>query len=191
MANIEVQKTIFDLLQEIRLEMSKAPLKKSGFNKGLGFNYFELADFVPTATKLFAEKGICPLFSITYDSNGIEVAVLKLMKGAEQIVFTCPVERPTNLSGTQSIGALVTYYRRYMYQICLDLVENEIIDASLDNNTRNAKVEEKKATAKQVELIRSLYDEENIRLMLEYYKAPSLEELKMTQASEAIAKKKK
>ena len=189
MENIKVEKTIYELLQEIRYEISKTPLKKSGYNAHLKFNYFELADFVPTATKLFAEKGICPVFSIAYDGNGIETAVLSLTKGPEKITFTCPAERPSNMSGTQAVGGMITYYRRYMYMICLDLTENDILDATIEENKPS--VEDKKATPKQVEMIRGLYDEENIAKMLDYYNINSLDEMPIKTASEVIARKKK
>lgn len=188
---IKVDKTIYELLQDVRDEISKTPLKKSGFNKHLNFNYFELADFVPTATRLFAQKGLCPLFSITYDPNGVEVAVLKIVKGAESITFTSPTSDPTNMQGIQALGAKITYMRRYMYMIALDLTENDVVDASLDENSRNAKVEEKKATPKQIEMIRSLYDEENIAKMLEYYGISELAEMSLKTASDVIARKKK
>lgn len=183
---MESPKSIFELLQAIRKAMLEVATQKSGYNRHLNFKYFELADFVPHATKLFAEAGICPIFSITYDANGIEMAVMKLVKGAETIVFSCPVERPANMSGTQAIGACITYYRRYLYMMCLDLVENDIIDATLEENKPT--VEEKKATAKQIENIKRLYSEERQANMMSYYKVNTLEELTMKQASEALAK---
>lgn len=188
MTETKVDKTIYELLQEVRLELSKTKLNKSGFNKHLNFNYFELSDFVPTATQLFAEKGMCPVFNIVYDSNGIEMAVLKIVKGAEQIQFSTPTDSPSNMSGIQALGAKITYLRRYLYLIALDIVENDIVDASIEEN--KASIEEKKATEKQIEMIKSLYDEENIAKMLEYYNIATLEELSLKDASQVIAKKK-
>ena len=188
---ITVQWDIYKRLQKVRLELSKTPLKKTGINKNLNFNYFELGDFTPTAIELFEKYELCPVFSIGFDSNGVEVATLTITSGPEYVVFTCPVERPTHMSGTQAMGAVVTYYRRYLYMMCLDLVENDMVDASLDESSKNAKVDEKKATEKQVSMIRQLYDEENIAKMLEYYNVASLDELKMVQASEVIKRKQK
>ena len=75
--------------------------------------------------------------------------------------------------------------------MCLDLVENDVVDATIDEESRNAKIEEKKATPKQVEMLRGLYNEENIAKMIEYYGVQSLEDLSLKQASEAISRKKK
>lgn len=189
--NIAVEMNIYQKLQKVRNAMNQSSLKKTGVNRHLNFNYFELGDFVPTATKLFAEYDLCPIFYIDYDSNGIEMATMRLISGPEYIVFTCPVERPTNMQGTQAMGAVVTYYRRYLYMMCLDLVENDVVDATIDNESRNVSVEDKKATAKQIEMIRGLYNEENIAKMIEYYGVNSLEELSLKTASEVIARKKK
>lgn len=189
--NITVEMTIYQKLQRIRAELNETSLKKTGVNRHLNFNYFELGDFVPAATKLFDKYGLCPIFSISFDQSGVEMATLRVVSGAEYITFTCPVERPTNMQGTQAVGAVITYYRRYLYMMCLDLVENDVVDASIDEETKNAKVEEKKATPKQVEMLKGLYDEENIARMLEYYGVNSIEEMSLKQASEAISRKKK
>ena len=188
---IMVEMTIYQKMQKIRAELNESPLKKTGVNKHLNFNYFELGDFVPTATKLFDKYGLCPIFSIGFDPSGVEMATLRVVSGAEYITFTCPVERPTNMQGTQAMGAVVTYYRRYLYMMCLDLVENDVVDATIDEESRNTKIEEKKATPKQVEMLRGLYNEENIAKMIEYYGVQSLEDLSLKQASEAISRKKK
>ena len=190
MTEIKVEKTIFELLQEIRYELSKTKLEKTGYNKHLNFKYFELGDFLAVATQLFNEKGLCPIFNIIYDSNGIEMAVLKIVKGVEQIQFSTPTDTPTNMSGIQALGAKITYLRRYLYLIALDIVENDVVDASLDENSNEVTVEEKKATEKQIKMIQGLYDEENITKMLEYYNVSNLSELSLIQASQAIAKKK-
>ena len=188
MPEIKVEKSIYELLQEVRLELSKTKLEKTGYNKHLNFKYFELGDFVPTATQLFNDKGLCPIFNIVYDSNGIEMAVLKIVKGAESITFSTPTDTPSNMSGIQALGAKITYLRRYLYLIALDIVENDVVDASIEENKPS--VEDKKATVKQVEMIRSLYDEENISKILEYYNIESLEDLSLKDASMVIAKKK-
>lgn len=190
MSQIQVEKTIFELLQEVRFELSKIKLEKTGYNKHLNFKYFELGDFLAKAIELLNNKGLCPIFNISYDSNGIEMATLTLVKGAERIVFTTPTDSPTNVSGIQALGAKHTYLKRYLYINLLDLIENDVVNASLDENSNNSKVEEKKATDKQIEMITGLYDEENINKILDYYKIDSLQKLSIKQASQIIAKKK-
>lgn len=183
------EKTMLEDLQDVRYEMTKAPLNKSGYNKHLNFKYFELADFLPTAIKLLRDKGLCPIFCIGYDSNGIEMATLTLMRGAERIAFTTPTDTPSNMSGIQALGAKHTYLKRYLYMNLLDLTENDIVDASIGEES--TPVAEKKATPSQIKKIKELYDEENIAKMLEYYNIASLDEMALKDASNVIARKSK
>lgn len=125
---IKIEKNLHELLQEVRYEISKTEMKKSGHNAHLKFDYFELKDFVPIATKLFNDRGITPLFNITI-SNGIEYAVLDLYHKGETITFSVPTAEPSGNNPIQNLGAKITYMRRYLYQLCLDLVENDIVDA--------------------------------------------------------------
>lgn len=53
-----------------------------------------------------------------------------------------------------------------------------------------AKEPVKKASQKQVELIAQLYDEENLSKLMSYYKVDKLEDLTLSQASQAIKNKK-
>lgn len=189
MAEIKVEKNIFEIVQAIRLAMSKLPLKKTGYNKHLNYYYFELGDFLPQATELFEKYGICPVFNIGFDNNGVEMATLTVTKGAERIVFSTPTAEVPNMNGIFGLGAKITYCKRYLYTNLLDLTESDIADAN--NENKEAKIEEKKATPKQIEMIKGLYDAENIGKMLEYYNIQSLEELPLKTASEVIKRKAK
>lgn len=190
MPEIKVAKTIYESLQEdIRLPMSKMNLKKTGYNKHLGYNYFELGDFLPQATDLLAKAGMCTVFSIRYDQNGVEMATLTLYKGAEQIVFTTPTAEVPNMNGIFNLGSKHTYCKRYLYVNLLDLTETDGAEISNEGKA-DAPKENKKATAKQIEMIKGLYDEENQAKMLEYYKIEKLEDLSIKDASALIQRKK-
>ena len=138
MEKITIEKHVFELLQDVRNELNKTELNKSGFNKHLNFKYFELKDFVPTATKLFVERGLTPIFNIEVDNNGIEYAYLEIIKGAEKIMFKVPTANAQSNNPIQGLGMKITYLRRYLYLIALDLVENDIVDAE-DPNEKKVK----------------------------------------------------
>lgn len=123
------EKTLLEALQDIRFKMSKTELKKSGYNSFAKFSYFELKDFLPTAIKEFNEAKITPIFNIEIDQSGVEYAILMLHKGAERILFKVPTAEANGSNPIQSLGAKITYLRRYLYLVCLDLVENDIVDA--------------------------------------------------------------
>ncbi len=130
-----MEKDIFQELQEVRYELSTAQLKKTGKNKFAGFEYFELGDFLPKATELFMKHGLCPVFRIEIDEAGIEYAYLTIIKGHEQVMFKAPTANPrTNEKSPnpiQELGSKITYMRRYMYLMALDIIENDEVDATI------------------------------------------------------------
>ena len=192
MAEIKVEKTIYELLQEVRYELVKANLKKTGKgNTGKReYSYFDLPDFLPKVTELFYERGLCPVISIGYDSNGIEMGTLKIIKGTEMIPFSLPTaECMTSSNPIQNLGSKATYMRRYLYMNALDLSENDTVELSDNENVKTNTTA--RATAKQISLIKELYDVENIAKMLQWYNIEKLEDISMKDASAVIAKKAK
>ena len=164
-------KNIFDLLQNVRVELAEANLTKSGKNKFQNFDYFELKDFVPTATKLFKKYGLTPIFNIEVGQDGVEYAVLDIVKGDstnEKIRFKSPTAEPSGNNPIQQLGAKITYLRRYLYLIALDIVENDAVDGADQNETRRSAV--KYATPFQIErifnegkIIKDLLEQNNIK----------------------------
>lgn len=162
--------TVYQLLQKVRVELSESNLTKSGKNAFQNFEYFELKDFLPTATKLFAENDLTPVFSIEVDANGIEYAVLDIVRSSnvnERIRFKTPTADPSGNNPIQQLGSKHTYLRRYLYLACLDIVENDTVDGADQKETKAKAV--KYATPLQVEKIQA-----NGRLI-----ADKLEELKI------------
>ena len=127
-------KDIYQELQTVRSELSNAGLNKSGKNKFAGFDYFELADFLPKATELFLSHGLTPIFRMEFDEVGIEYAYLTIIKGNEQVTFKTPTANPRpdkTPNPIQELGSKITYMRRYLYLIALDIVESDSVDATI------------------------------------------------------------
>lgn len=184
----------------IRVKLQNAKLKKSGKNKSAGFEYFELADFLPKLNELMLEEQVNDLFNI----DG-EKATLTLIKGEERqvysmpfVLFETPVFKRTNSNGEvseiksmqdiQYLGALNTYYKRYLYLNAFGITDGDIIDAM--DNSQEIKVDnktERKATPNQVKKVKELVTD--VSKMLEYYKVEKVEDLTIAQASEIISKK--
>lgn len=129
----------------IRVELQNSKIKKSGVNKFAGFDYFELGDFLPKLNELMLKEEINDKVYIK-DGN----AVLELIKGDEVNTYTIPFtlfETPLNKNGQKSmqdiqyLGALNTYYKRYLYMNAFGITDGEIID-SMDNS--NLQVEKEK-----------------------------------------------
>lgn len=146
---IVVAKNIYQKLQKVRRELIQSEIKKSGRNQFNKFDYFELKDFLPKATELFYENDLCPLFSVEIDGNGIEYAKMVIVSGMEQIPFRFPTASSNNSKNpVQNLGADLTYFRRYLYMMALDIVEKDAIDSE-DQNKEKANF----ATKIQVDIL--------------------------------------
>lgn len=127
----------------IRVKLQNSKLKKSGKNKFAGFDYYELSDFLPKLNELMLEENINDRFYIQND-----YAILELRKNEESNVYTMPFvlfSTPLNKSGQPSmqdiqyLGALNTYYKRYLYLNAFGITDGEVID-SMNNNDLSEKV---------------------------------------------------
>lgn len=139
-------KSLNESIINIRVKLQNAKLKKSGKNKFAGFDYFELADFLPKLNELMLEEKVNDRFYIKDD-----YATLELQKGEETNIYTMPFvlfETPVNVKQNQTtgeirevksmqdiqyLGALNTYYKRYLYLNAFGITDGDVID-SMDNN---------------------------------------------------------
>jgi hypothetical protein len=124
---------VYKKLQQARLKLQNAPLKKSGYNQFAKYNYFELGDFLPTIQTIFAEVGLCGTVSF-----GTELATLSIVDvddNATQpslLEFTSPMST-AELKGChpiQNLGAVQTYLRRYLWVAAMEIVEHDSLDAT-------------------------------------------------------------
>ena len=87
-------KSLNESIINIRVKLQNAKLKKSGKNKFAGFDYFELADFLPKLNELMLSEGLNDKFYIKDN-----LATLEIQKGDEVNIYTMPFimfETPTN-----------------------------------------------------------------------------------------------
>jgi hypothetical protein len=111
------------------MRLLETPLKKTGHNKFAGYYYFELGDFLPEIQKIFAGLGLCGIVSY-----GIDIATLTItdMEDNTSLTITSPMSSAA-LKGcheVQNLGAVQTYIRRYLWVTALELVENDVLDAT-------------------------------------------------------------
>lgn len=120
--------SVYTKLNEARNSLSKAPLKKSGFNKFAGYHYFELGDFLPTIMDIFTGLGLCGVVSYTGDTATLTIVDTE---SDGVITITSPMGSAA-LKGcheVQNIGAVETYQRRYLWVTAMEIVENDVLDA--------------------------------------------------------------
>ena len=138
MATTTTPKTmnVYQKLLKARAMFLASNTQKSGKNMHLAFKYFELDDIVPIATKIFEEVGLISIVSFT--ENSAVVNIHNVDNPEESVAFTAPLVQLSENKGTnavQAFGSTVTYYRRYLYMIALDICEPDEIDAGLKNTT--------------------------------------------------------
>ena len=137
MATTNTPKTsnVYQKLLKARTMFLGSNTQKSGKNMHLAFKYFELDDIVPITTKIFEEVGLISL--VSFEEEKAVMRILNTDNPDECVTFTAPLIQLSENKGTnavQAFGSTVTYYRRYLYMIALDICEPDEIDAGLKNN---------------------------------------------------------
>ena len=138
------------------------------------------------------------------------LAILKLQKNEEVNVYTMPFvlfETPLtykknkagqflmdkegkyiqvpSMQDIQYLGALNTYYKRYLYLNAFGITDGDVI-SGMNPDESGGKV--KTATQKQITMLEKYYKDENLTKLLEENKISELKEMPMTKASEIIKK---
>lgn len=163
-------KNLNESIIQIRVDLQNSKIKKSGKNKYAGFDYYELADFLPKLNELMLKYGVNDKFTIEE-----EKATLTLIKGDESQVYNIPFERfetplaykkdkngsfmkdkngeliqIPSMQDIQYLGALNTYYKRYLYLNAFGITDGEVID-SMDNNEIQSRKSNTKAKVKETQ----------------------------------------
>lgn len=163
------EKNIYQKLMQARIDFSKKKIEPSGYNAHLNFDYLELKDIVPVANNVFQENGLILL--TTFNEQGCLGRVVDTDDEKHFLSFEVSYAQADNdsrLKGNSPIqicGQNITYLRRYMYQIVLDIVVRDEVDADADETPvvkpavtatpkkevkEEAKEKAKKSTAKVV-----------------------------------------
>ena len=120
---------VYQKLAKAREMFLYSDTKKTGKNMTLSFKYFELDDIVPVANKIFNELGLISL--VNFSTETASMVIADVDNTGAFIEFTVPLVNYTGnnaVNPVQAFGATVTYYRRYLYMIALDICEPDAID---------------------------------------------------------------
>ena len=129
---------VYQKLLKARATFLASEVTKSGKNMQLAFKYFELDDIVPIATKIFEDIGLISL--VSFEGENAVMRILNTENPDETVSFTAPfipLEPIVSKSGNkatnemQALGSSITYMRRYLYMIALDICEPDEIDNGL------------------------------------------------------------
>ena len=123
--------SIFEKLNQARLEFQNMGVKKSGKNSYAGYTYYELSDIIPAINKLAERLKFCCVINFTNDLAKLDFCDLEK---DERITFTSPMSE-ASLKGchpVQNLGAVETYIKRYLYQNCFEIVEGDALDSTMN-----------------------------------------------------------
>jgi hypothetical protein len=121
--------TVYKKLQEARILLQNTKLNKSGKNKFAGYEYFELADFLPQIQVICKDLGLCGVISFNHDMAYLQITDVE---DGTSIMFTSPMSSAA-LKGchdVQNLGAVQSYLRRYLWVNCFEICEHDALDAT-------------------------------------------------------------
>lgn len=147
---------VYQKLIQARLTFMEGGVEKTGKNMFMSFMYFELEDIVPRATKIFNDIGLLPV--VKFEDGQAKMDIINTDNPDEVVTFTAPFDKIepiiSNNKGTkatnsmQALGASITYMRRYLYMIALDICEADEIDGHLGEESASKTVAAKPAQKK-------------------------------------------
>lgn len=152
---------VWQKLLAARIEFLRRGVTKSGVNLHAEFKYFELEDIVPVATEIFSNFNC--VFLTSFPDGKAVGRFINLDNPDEQVVveFTArSIAEPGKfrMNEVQGLGAEITYMRRYLYFLILDVVEADAFDAESGKDAPTPKAEPKKpvSTEKREEIKQGL-----------------------------------
>lgn len=152
---------VWQKLLAARIDFLREGVTKSGVNMHAEFKYFELDDIVPVATKIFSTYNC--LFVTSFPEGKAVGRLINLDNTEEQVVVEFnarSISEPAKfrMNEVQGLGAEITYMRRYLYFLILDVVEADAFDANSGSDAPAPKSESKKpvSTEKREEIKKDL-----------------------------------
>ena len=133
----------FQRVNNVKVSLQNAELKKSGKNSYSNFTYMQLTDYLPTLNALCNENDI--LTVISFDEDVATLTILDCIDPQQRLVYTSPVMIPnvTACNSTQNLGAAQTYIRRYLLNMAFDIAIEDSYE-SVTGNTEESSVDKTK-----------------------------------------------
>lgn len=136
-------------IQNIKVDLQKKDIKKSGFNSFSKFYYYTLDDFLPTVNELCLQHKVYLKEDFEHIKDGYAtMTAIDCDDVNNQYVVTIPTA-PVDLKGgnaIQNIASQITYSRRHLYLVLLGIVEADTVDATSGDDSKTNKSSKKKTT---------------------------------------------
>lgn len=155
---------VYQRLLTARAKFLEADVQKTGKNMHLSFKYFELDDIVPSAIRIFNEVGLIPIVNFAVDTATMNIVNTDNPEDTVSFVAPfnqiAPIVSNTGKQATnemQALGSSITYMRRYLYMMALDICESDSIDANIgkgEDNVPAAETPKAPATPQQRQAVK-------------------------------------
>jgi len=151
--------SIYAKLMAARAEFHSSSITKTGYNDFSKYSYFELSDFLVPAMDIMAKNDLIPIISFAED---IATMTVHDVTCDATIVITSPMSTATlkACQPVQSLGAVETFQRRYLWVALLEVVEHDVIESSETGNPDDTRPIE--ATDEQLAKIQEYKDADQI-----------------------------
>ena len=139
---------VYGKLAKARLLLKQRGIAPTGKNAFSNYKYFELADFIPAITEIEAQQGLISV--VHFGSDTAWLKVVNTEEPKEEIFFSAPMST-ANLKGcheVQNLGAVITYLRRYLYNLAYEIVDCDALDSG---EAEKEKAEKEKAEKEKAE----------------------------------------
>lgn len=176
--------SIFEKLNQARLEFQSMGVKKSGKNSYAGYTYYELSDIIPAINKIADELKFCCIVNFKSDLATLDFCDLEK---DERITFTSPMSE-ASLKGchpVQNLGAVETYIKRYLYQNCFEIVEGDALDSTM-NPADEKKTEDVETLIKQVNSLMNTFSDDQLDYAKKAIADKDIKKLKLIIASKKV-----
>lgn len=194
---------IYAKIQSVKMKLLATNIKKSGYNKYAGYNYYELADFMPYIIKYCTEVGL--FTAVTFDSVTARLIIRDVDKPEDYVDYASPIEE-LELKGCnkiQALGGIETYSRRYLYMSAFDLVENDMFDGVNGKKEKKTKdieetlegqdtseglIDQVKADALKLSIENAGLTHLQVQSVLNYFGYNKVDEIKVKDYMEIVAR---
>ena len=188
---------LYQKIQRCRVELQNFNLKKSGRNKFANFDYYELADFIPTVNELFDKYKLFSRFTLMDNIATLDIYDTEKQREDgtyESIMFSSPVAEVVikGSNAIQSLGGANTYMKRYLYLNVLEIVESDSFDAVSGKEQKGVTFKANGNTEKQVldlmAKMKSLVIDTNSDMeeILKYYKVETNTDMTIEQLQDCV-----
>ena len=148
-------------ISEIQLVLMNEKIPKSGYNKFNKNKYHELKDILPPVVRECNKRDLVLLFNFNHDYGYLDVCDKNNVDNYYRFSMPMPELKALNkkMNAVQSIGADVTYLKRYLIVNAFLILEDDVADAlepeEVETKTESSKpvIKEKKGKEKKADKI--------------------------------------